>query len=308
MYLACPACTSRFRVNPAAIGDGRDVRCSKCGNEWFVMQSDILDEKGMNIAPPPAAQPESIPQQQEEAVVYERAQPVHKEYGSDVGMPLGDEFPIPQESQPREVMPAENMSAPPMQDDWEADLAVVPEKEIDFEALDAALTQKTKAMMAVPVRTERGPKMMLLAMACGVLLLLNVTTAIVFFRVPLLRTIPALSGLYSVIGYQDKSGLSFADLRLTRYGTKERPRFDISGVVVNTSDHTITEPDVRIAMITKKGEVLREWPLNGGDKAVPQDRPLNFSTQDQFLKTMRAAEAETLVLHLGSPLELSLSD
>jgi predicted Zn finger-like uncharacterized protein len=45
MVITCPNCSTRFKIDPAAIGEkGRMVRCSACKHRWFV-------------EPPPAATP-----------------------------------------------------------------------------------------------------------------------------------------------------------------------------------------------------------------------------------------------------------
>jgi predicted Zn finger-like uncharacterized protein len=37
MIITCPGCQTRFRIEPASLGDaGRTVRCSSCGQRWFV--------------------------------------------------------------------------------------------------------------------------------------------------------------------------------------------------------------------------------------------------------------------------------
>jgi predicted Zn finger-like uncharacterized protein len=37
MIITCPGCQTRFQVKPASLGDaGRTVRCSSCGERWFV--------------------------------------------------------------------------------------------------------------------------------------------------------------------------------------------------------------------------------------------------------------------------------
>ena len=36
MFIACPNCSTRYLVDPVAIGiTGRDVRCAKCAHSWF---------------------------------------------------------------------------------------------------------------------------------------------------------------------------------------------------------------------------------------------------------------------------------
>lgn len=313
MFLACPACSSRFRVNPQAIGEGRDVRCSKCGNEWFALSSDVLDEKGVAIAPAPPKSPPPPPEPELEEAPPVRAQPVPKEYEPEIGMPLGDEVSL---ADIQAAMEEERSQAAEHvideDDDEEEEEAFVesrpeePLDDIDFDALDQAIAVKTASLPSASSGDSKS-LVMPLAIVCLVLLVLNIATALMFFREPISRTIPAMIGLYRALGYQPTSGLSFSDLRLMRYGSPKLPRFDVAGVVLNGADYTLTEPDIRLSLVSKKGEVIREWQLSGGDKEVPKEQPLHFSTQNEFLRASRAAEAEALVLHLGSPLELSLS-
>jgi predicted Zn finger-like uncharacterized protein len=290
MFLACPACTSRFRVNPQAIGEGRDVRCSKCGNQWFALQSDVHDEQGVRLAPPPAPKPAPV-REETEATPAPRPQPIPREYEPNLDMALGDEIPMPFERQ----FAAEETTPEP-------------EADIDFETLDAALTRSTAALpAAAPANAWRAQKVMIAA-ACVALVVLNLGTAFLFFRDSIARTIPATRSLYGALGYQDTSGISFADLRLKRTGTEQRPRFSVEGKIVNTLDKPFRQPDVHIALIGKDGEILREVPVEGSDKPLPKDQALPFSVPAKYFATPRAAQAEAMVLRLGSPLELSIAD
>lgn len=37
MVITCPNCRTRFQIRPSSLGEkGRNVRCSSCGNRWFV--------------------------------------------------------------------------------------------------------------------------------------------------------------------------------------------------------------------------------------------------------------------------------
>ena len=51
MIITCPACHTKFQLPPASLGaSGRNVRCSSCGERWFV-------EAFTDLPPPPAPLP-----------------------------------------------------------------------------------------------------------------------------------------------------------------------------------------------------------------------------------------------------------
>ncbi len=55
MILTCPACTTRYEVDPAKFPpEGRNVRCAKCGEVWH--------EMGLALPPEPTSQPSYEPE------------------------------------------------------------------------------------------------------------------------------------------------------------------------------------------------------------------------------------------------------
>jgi len=53
MIVTCPSCSTRYLVDPAALGDsGRTVRCARCGTTWFERPPDDAPQR-IDVIPPP---------------------------------------------------------------------------------------------------------------------------------------------------------------------------------------------------------------------------------------------------------------
>ena len=63
MIIRCFACSTRFRIDPAALGDsGRRVRCTSCGHVWLELPQRSVSPRAEPNAPPPAPSPPPAPE------------------------------------------------------------------------------------------------------------------------------------------------------------------------------------------------------------------------------------------------------
>lgn len=53
MKLACPACATRYLVDPRALGAGRKVRCARCRHVWFAVPPQDMVPVGLSEPAPP---------------------------------------------------------------------------------------------------------------------------------------------------------------------------------------------------------------------------------------------------------------
>lgn len=53
MLTSCPSCTTRYNLTAAQLGTkGRNLKCAKCGHQWFVPPEEPNPEPDLDIPPP----------------------------------------------------------------------------------------------------------------------------------------------------------------------------------------------------------------------------------------------------------------
>lgn len=53
MLTSCPSCNARYNLTAAQLGpQGRNLKCAKCGHQWFVPPEDPNPEPDLDIPPP----------------------------------------------------------------------------------------------------------------------------------------------------------------------------------------------------------------------------------------------------------------
>lgn len=56
MIIACPSCSTKFRIKPDAIGTGKNLTCAKCKHKWFFQ----LPTADPVVVPAPETPPEAV--------------------------------------------------------------------------------------------------------------------------------------------------------------------------------------------------------------------------------------------------------
>ena len=124
MIITCPSCGTTYQIKPASLGEGgRTVRCSSCGERWFVepetpVAPPPLQAEPIELAPAGAPIPASAPPaakrgslvgwllvtlvvlvlaallagRNEIAAQFPAAVPIYQKLGLPIRLPLGVEF------------------------------------------------------------------------------------------------------------------------------------------------------------------------------------------------------------------------
>jgi predicted Zn finger-like uncharacterized protein len=68
MLIVCPTCATAYQLTLAAVGEGRQVRCSHCRNTWFANAESVIEQTVMEAA---AAQREHTPAEPDDIVAFD---------------------------------------------------------------------------------------------------------------------------------------------------------------------------------------------------------------------------------------------
>ena len=119
----------------------------------------------------------------------------------------------------------------------------------------------------------------------------------------LLSIFSAWPGLF---GQPPSIGLALVEVALSKLETddEKKPRYAISGKIINTSDAPLPLPVLRITLVDKEGNTLQPWEDRSAKGTLLQpgeEMPFNFDALEP-----RFTRGTRFVLDLGSPLELAL--
>ena len=111
-----------------------------------------------------------------------------------------------------------------------------------------------------------------------------------------------------VYGHPPSEGFVLAEVNmLSRYDDKhpekKHPTYEITGKIVNTSEHTLLVPTLRISVIDEEGNTLQFWDVREKDRMLEPNKNIPFSTGPLNIKFNHP---DSFIVELGSKLELSL--
>jgi predicted Zn finger-like uncharacterized protein len=139
----------------------------------------------------------------------------------------------------------------------------------------------------LPVRREKTPltlKAAAVALAAAAVLL-----AVLWLR-------PQLLGL------SPSTELALADAKVMKQTTDKHPVYSVSGNIINTGEHTVSVPVLRITLVDSEGSALQYWDISEPGTMIEGGKALPFSRELE----LRFSRGERFVIELGNAVELAL--
>jgi predicted Zn finger-like uncharacterized protein len=259
MLIVCPSCTTSYMIEPDSLGPaGRNVRCARCRETWFVnppqadepvdaFVSGVIAEAEAEVRRP--REPEQadadifIREERDDPRRYEDPDPapVHIEDSPSVVPPM-DHMPIPE---PAAEQPSE-----------------------DVESF-ASRRRKLQVKRQKARRSSRWTAIVLVLFAFNV--------ALIGARSEVVRYLPQTASLFAAIGLPvNLRQLTFEDVRVSREEQKGGAMLSIEGKIVSKSAKPVDVPRLRFAARTKEGREVYTWTARPEKNVLQPGETLNF--------------------------------
>lgn len=241
MLIVCPTCETSYQIKPAALGAGRQVRCSHCKKTWFATAESMLEE----IATVTVA-------------------------GSDrpaaAGQARADEFGCAATGEiiPPPTEPSENpftvTDAPPLAPQGQH------ETEESAAKFDPGIPDPVEAAppRVRPAPAEQKKRRTLSRWLTSLPMLIAVFSAILLgalnWRAAMVRQFPQTGSLYAAIGLPvNLRGLYFENVRSSAEVHDGVTVLIVEGTIVNLTTRTLEVPRLRLALRNGAGHEVYAW-------------------------------------------------
>lgn len=266
MRTTCPTCDTVYVVPDDRIGPkGRKVRCARCDEEWRVRLEPVVDADA-DAAPavradhpdvPPFEEPSEPPPTEDDVDPFAAAPGDDPEPAADVTdeTAMGEDPPPPVADTAGPARPAPSMPAGPR----------------------PAARRGRFATPRLPRRLLRlaplaGPAVFVLA--CALL------TCVVVFRTAVVSHMPALAGLYRLVGLEvNLRGIVFGQIETLRETEDGKPVLVVEGSLANTTGSTHDVPALRFALRDADAQELYAWSIDPRASVIPAGDSLRFRTR-----------------------------
>jgi predicted Zn finger-like uncharacterized protein len=223
MILTCPACATRYVVDPKAIGaSGRTVRCARCHETWH---QDVPED----LPPSRLTRPIEV-----EAPELPPVMPTMSSSYED--RPVFSRFDEPEEeASPADPMPSFMARPEPIGSDRNLPVLHRPKPRISK---------------------------LMIGWAALVLVVVLLLAGLWFARTPLVAAWPPLQRLYALAGLPVDApsfGLEVRNLTPAFSKVDNTPTLVVTGEVANTSGGVRKVPSLRVTLRNAKNESLKTW-------------------------------------------------
>jgi predicted Zn finger-like uncharacterized protein len=242
MLIVCPACTTSYRVDPTAIGDGREVRCARCQTTWFA-----------------SAQPLEASL----AVEQNAAELGEAEIGwAEHSFPDNEEAPAA-ETETEAPTPAPGMDA------------AAPSGDVGVgEDIDSFAARRARRLESMRRRRWQPD------LAAIILTLSVINAAIIAGRADIVRLLPQTASLFAAVGLPvNLRGLSFANVTSAKETQEDVTVLVVEGTIANATGAPVEVPRLRLAVRNEGGGEIYAWTALPDRTVLAAGETLPFRTR-----------------------------
>ncbi len=243
MKIQCPNCGTAFALADGAIGgDGRMVRCARCGTPWRAFAAEDL--------------PATAAAEHGAGVILEGQVEVHSGPAAESrrqGPAAREAADMPVLTLPATTAGRRDHAAP---------------NQARFVAGRAPQRPRRRS----PVAALGGPLALMAAVA--------LTLGAVVFRAPIVASVNDLAGLYALAGLDvNLRGLEFRQVTAARSIENGAPVLVVAGEVTNVSTSEVDVPAIRLALRASGAQEVYAWSVQPDDDRLSAGESVGFRSR-----------------------------